>query len=107
MIKFRKGDKVKVTIGKDKTREGEIEKIIPSKNSAIVPGLNMYKKHVKGFQGQQGGIYDIPRPLAFSKISLICPQCKKQTRVGIKFVGSEKVRICKKCTKEIDLKKKG
>ena len=101
MLKFKIGDTVKITAGKDKGREGKIEKTIPSKNAVIVPGVNLYKKHVKGSQGQKGGIYDIPRPLNMAKVALICPLCKKPTRVGIRIVKNEKVRICKKCKKEI------
>ena len=104
MIKLKIGDTVKVLAGKDKGREGKIEKIFPKKEKVLVPGVNIYKKHVKGAQGQKGGIYDIPRPLPFSKVSLICPKCKKNTRVGFNVLKDEKVRICKKCKKEIDKK---
>ena len=104
MIKFKKGDTVKITAGKDRGREGKIEKIFPTLSKALVPGVNLYKKHVKGFGDVKGGVYDIPRPLGFGKIGLICPKCKKLTRVGFKFAGTEKVRICKKCGKEIDTK---
>ena len=104
MLKFKIGDTVKVVIGKDKGREGKIEKIFPKEGLALVPTVNLYKKHVKGFQGQKGGIYDLPRPLAFSKIQLICPKCKKQTRIGFRVMEKEKVRVCKKCRKEIDTK---
>lgn len=102
MLKFKVGDTVKITLGKDKGREGKIEKIIPKKNSALIPGVNIYKKHLKGQQGQKGGIYEIPRPLSFSKFALVCPKCKKVTRVGINLVAQEKRRVCKKCKKEID-----
>lgn len=102
MIKFKRGDTVKITSGKDAGREGKIEKMLPERLLAIVPGVNMYKKHVKGFGDTKGGVYDIPRPLGFGKIALVCPKCKKVTRVGFKFAGKEKVRICRKCGKEID-----
>ncbi len=104
MLKFKTGDTVKITAGKDKGREGKIEKLFPGKGLAIVPEVNIYKKHVKGFQGQKGGIYDLPRPLPFAKIALVCPKCKKVTRVSFRLVGSEKVRVCAKCKKEIDTK---
>lgn len=100
-MKLKVGDTVKLMAGKDKGREGKIEKIIPGRSSVVVPGVNLYKKHVKGSQGQKGGIYDIPRPLNTAKIALICPLCKKPTRVGIRIVKNEKVRICRKCNKEI------
>jgi len=104
MLKFKIGDTVKITAGKDKGREAKIEKVIPTEEKALIPGVNLYKKHVKGFGDVKGGIYSIPRPLGFGKIALICPKCKKMTRIGFKFAGDEKVRICKKCKKEIDTK---
>jgi len=104
MVKFKVGDTVKITAGKDKGREGKIEKILPSESKVLIPGVNLYKKHVKGYGDVKGGIYDIPRALDFGKIALVCPKCKKLTRVGFKFAGEEKVRICKKCGKEIDTK---
>jgi large subunit ribosomal protein L24 len=104
MLKLKAGDTVKITAGKDKGREGKIEKIFPKQTKALIPGVNIYKKHVKGSQGQKGGIYDIPRPLDFAKVVLVCPKCKKTTRVGFKIIGKNKTRVCKKCNKEIDTK---
>jgi large subunit ribosomal protein L24 len=101
MIKFKIGDTVKITIGKDKGQTGKIEKIFPKESKVLIPGVNIYKKHVKGMGEVKGGVYDLPRPLPFGKIALICPKCKKVTRVGFKMAGKEKVRICRKCKKEI------
>lgn len=104
MLKFKVKDKIKVTLGKDRGREGVIEKIFPKEDRALIQGVNIYKKHVKGVPGQIGGIYEIPRPMPFSKIVLICPKCRKATRVGFKKVEDLKLRICKKCGREIDSK---
>ena len=106
MLKFKVGDKVKVTSGKDKGREGDIERIFPKDSRVLIPGINIYKRHVKGRPGQKGGIYEIPRPLSFAKIALVCPKCKKVTRVGFKLVTNEKTRVCRKCGREIDSKAK-
>lgn len=104
MNKLKIGDTVKITTGKDKGREGKIERIFPKSSLVLVPGVNIYKKHVKGREGQKGGIYDIPRPLPLAKVALVCPKCKKVTRVGFKLAGEDMVRICRKCKKEIDAK---
>lgn len=104
MIKIKTGDNVKITSGKDKGREGKVERIFPSEKLVLVPDVNKYKKHVKGFGEQKGGIYELPRPLPFSKIALICPKCKKVTRVGFKIMDGQKLRICRKCGEEIDTK---
>ena len=104
MLKFKVGDKVKITSGKDKGREGQIEKLILKEARALVPGVNIYKKHVKGVPGQKGGIYEIPRPLPFSSLAIICHKCSKPTRIGFRLLSEGKVRICRKCKREIDKK---
>ena len=106
MIKLKVGDKVKVQIGKDAGREGIIEKIDHKKGLVYIPDINVYKRHVKGGmqEGQKGGVYELPRPLAVSKVALICPKCKKITRISYKFIGKEKKRVCAKCKREIDSK---
>ncbi|SRR5258708_2027326 len=103
MIKFKKGDTVKITLGKDKGREGKIEKIMPKASKAIIPGINIYKKHVKAnlTVDGKGGVFELPRPIGFGKFALICPNCKKQTRVGFKIEKDVKSRICRKCGKNI------
>ena len=103
-MKFKVGDTVKITIGKDKGREGKIEVTFPKEGVVLIPGINIYKKHVKGQSGQKGGIYELPRPLGMGKIALVCPKCKKVTRVGFRVLENEKVRVCRKCGKEIDTK---
>ncbi len=102
MLKIKTKDKVKVMSGKDKGREGVVEKVFPKEKKVIVDGINLYKRHIKGGYGQKSGIYDIPRPLYISRVALICPKCSKQTRIGFSVKDGKKVRICKKCKAEID-----
>jgi len=101
-MKFKLNDTVKIILGKDRGKTGKIEAILAKTNQVIVPGVNMYKKHAKK-QGdkQPGGILDLPRPLALSKIALICPHCHLQTRIGFEGVKNKKLRICKKCQKPL------
>ncbi len=97
-MKILKGDKVKILIGKDKGREGLVVKSFPKKSQLLVEGINMFKKHVKPTQGRAGGIIEKERAILISKVALICPECKKTTRVGYKIDKSgDKYRICKKC----------
>jgi large subunit ribosomal protein L24 len=106
MMKFKKGDKVFVRAGKDRGREGEIVEVFPDKRTAIVMGVNMYKKHVKKAVARdgKGGVYDLPRPIHLSKLMLIDPKTKKPTRVGFKIEGGKKLRIAKKSGVIIDTK---
>jgi len=47
MMKLKKGDEVIVTMGKDKGKKGKIEKIYAQRETALIPGLNLYKRHLK------------------------------------------------------------
>ena len=101
-MKLKIGDNIKVVLGKDKGREGKIEKLYPKESSVLVTGINLYKKHVKGNQGGiKAGIYDIPRPLNIAKVALVCPNCKKLTRIKIVKEKNEINRFCRKCNKKI------
>ena len=103
-MKLKKGDTVKILLGKDKGREGKVTKIYAKKDKILVEGLNIYKKHVKPKgEGQKGGIVEISRPILASKAALICLACKKSAKVGyIITKDGEKQRICKKCKGIID-----
>jgi ribosomal protein L24 len=46
-LKIKKGDKVVVTTGKDKGKQGEVVRTIPSENRAVVRGVNLAKRHQK------------------------------------------------------------
>ena len=97
-MKILKGDKVKILIGKDKGRESVVIKSLPKKDKIIVEGLNLYKKSIKPSQGKPGSIIEKERALLVSKVALICPNCKKTTRIGYQIDKTgEKYRICKKC----------
>jgi len=102
VMKLKKGDKVIITTGKDKGKQGKIEKILPERHAVLVAGMNLYKRHVKRRDEKNpGGIVDIPRPLDTGKVALVCPSCKQPTRVGYEVSKSGKVRICRKCGKRI------
>ncbi len=97
-MKLRKGDEITITAGKDKGKKGKIETILPKEQAVLILGKNMYKRHLKRRDEKNpGGIVDMPRPLPVSNIALVCPKCKKLTRVGFSVFGNEKQRICRKC----------
>lgn len=101
MEKIKKGDKVKILLGKDRGKEEKVEKVYGKKGKILILGVNVYKRHVKK-QGQtEGGILNIPKPIDISNVVLICPHCQKPTRVAFKITKDGKLRVCKKCKKEI------
>jgi len=101
MFKFKVGDEILVTAGKDKGKKGKIEKVFPKRNKVLVESVNLIKKHKKVSKNQPAGIYEISLPISIGKVALICPKCGKRTRVGFLQEGSHKSRICKKCKGEI------
>lgn len=102
-MRLKIGDEILITAGKDKGRRGKIEKIFLKSDRVLVPGVNLYKKHQKGYAGQKGGIFELPRPLTLGNVALVCPKCNKQTRVGYRIdkMGI-KERVCKKCDASLD-----
>ncbi len=97
-MKLKKNDKVIVTTGRDKGREGSVERLYVKQGKVVVEGVNMYKRHIrKNEQLPDGGIIDLPRAIDVSKIAIVCPKCKKPTRIGYKLEGTKKTRICRKC----------
>lgn len=100
--KIKKGDKVKVLVGKDKGKEGVVERVYRKQRAVLIQGVNIYKKHIKkNEKAPQGGVVELSRPLNLSKLAIICPKCGKPTRVGYKEEKGKKVRFCKKCKKAI------
>jgi large subunit ribosomal protein L24 len=100
-LKLRKGDRVVVLSGKDVGREGEITRVIPERRMVIVDGVNLAKRHQRPTKStQQGGIIDKDMALPISNVALVHASCGR-TRVGYKIQGDTKVRICKKCGKEV------
>jgi len=101
-MKLKKGDLVTVVRGKDAGKTEKIEKVFSKEAKVLVTGVNQYKRHVKGrMQGQKSEIITLTKPLRIANVQLVCPKCKKLTRVGYKMLKDEKVRVCKKCNAEI------
>ena len=101
-MKIKKGDTVKILYGKDTGKQGVVSAVKDGK--VIIDGLNMYKKHVKGDgKEKKSAIIDIAKPMDVSKVMLVCPNCNKPTRVGIRRENGKVERICKKCGKVIEI----
>ena len=119
-MKIRKGDTVHILAGKDRGKEGRVIDARPRDGKVVVENLNLVKRHTRprplanasrmgGQQMSEGGIISRPSPLPISRVMLVCPVCKRPTRVGIdvrevKNEGIRKVRVCKRadCGQDID-----
>lgn len=102
-MKLKRNDTVKILAGKDKGKSGKIEKIFESNNKIVVENINQYKRHFKArMQNQKSEILTITKPVNVANVGLVCPKCKKITRVGYSIEKGKKIRVCKKCGKGIE-----
>ena len=94
-VKLKKGDTVRVLVGRDKGKTGKISAIHPRQGSVMIDGINLVVKHHKPTRTEpQGGVRKEPRPLNISKVGLVHPSKKNATsRIGIaKSKSGKKIR---------------
>ena len=91
--KILRGDNVQVLTGRDAGQKGIVVKVIRSRNTVVVEGLNLVKKHIKGNRDQKGGIITKSMPIHVSNLALVHPQTGKPTRVKRVMLDGTKVRV--------------
>ncbi|MFG6350015.1 MAG: 50S ribosomal protein L24 [Lachnospiraceae bacterium] len=97
--KIKKGDTVKVIVGKDKGREGKVTAVKNGK--VIIEGINQVTKHTKPNQANpQGGLVKQSAPIDMSNVMYVSKG--KASRVGFKFQDGKKVRYAKATGEVID-----
>ena len=102
-LKIRKGDHVVVLTGKDKGKHGEVLKVMPEENRAIVKGIAMIRRHQRQTATQDGGIISKEAAIHVSNLAIEDPKDGKPTRVGFKFLkDGRKVRFAKRSGEVID-----
>ncbi len=103
-LKIRKGDKVVVTTGKDKGKKGEVLKVLPAENRAVVQGVNVVRRHQRQTPTAEGGIVSKEAPIDISNIAIEDPKSGEATRVGFKTLDDgRKVRFAKRSGEVIDV----
>lgn len=99
----RKGDKVRVIAGKDKGKEGKVLHAYPEKQRVVVENVHMVKKATRPSQrNPQGGIVEMEGTIHVSNVMLVCPSCGQPTRVARRREEGVRIRVCKKCGKDVD-----
>jgi large subunit ribosomal protein L24 len=118
-MRIRKGDLVHVLTGKDRGKQGRVIDARPKEAKVVVENINIVKRHTKprpmqnasrmgGAAMTPGGVIEKPAPMPVGSVMVVCPVCKRPTRVGIADRESHgehtKVRVCKRadCGQEID-----
>lgn len=97
-LRIRRGDLVRVLRGKDRGKTGKIMGVLPKEGRVLVEGIQMVFKHVRPRRaGEKGQRVQVASPVPVAKVQLVCPHCKKGTRVGIRRENERRLRICKQC----------
>jgi len=103
MQKIRKGDKVVVLAGKDKGRTGEVLRVMPKEDRALVRGINIVVRHQRQTQAQEGGLIRKEAPIHLSNLAVADPKDGKPTRVGFRVEkDGSKVRVAKRSGETIN-----
>ncbi len=102
--RIKKGDTVVVISGSSKGSRGEVLRVIPKEDRAVVQGVAIAKRHTKPKGvGQPGGIVEREAAVHLSNLALIDPKSDKPTRVGFRILDDgRKVRIARKSGVSID-----
>ncbi|HEX4078039.1 MAG TPA: 50S ribosomal protein L24 [Rhizomicrobium sp.] len=102
--RIRKGDRVVVTTGRDKGKKGEVLRLYPKEDRALVSGVNIVKRHQRQTQRQQAGIVSKESPVHLSNLAHADPRTGEATRIGFKVQhDGRKVRFAKKSGEAIDV----
>jgi len=106
-LNIQRNDTVEVIAGSDKGKRGRVLRILADENRVLVEHVRMIKKNVRPNPQRniKGGIAEQEAPVHISNVALVCPNCGP-SRVGHKFEGDTKVRVCKKCGQTLATKKK-
>ena len=101
-MKIKKGDTVQIISGKDRGKRGKVLKVFLKNEKILVEGVFLKKKHQRPRKaGQKGEVITVSAPIHMSNAMVFCKYCQKGARIGFKFEGDAKVRICKKCKNDI------
>ena len=102
-VKIKKGDFVVVLSGRDKGKKGEVVKVLPRDNRAIVQGVNEVKRHQRQTANQEAGIMTKELPIHLSNLAIEDPKDGKPTRIGYKTLkDGRKVRFARRSGETID-----
>ena len=101
--KIKKGDRVAVLSGRDRGKSGEVLKVWPQRERAIVQGINRVKRHQRPTQSSTGGIVGKEATVHLSNLAPLDPKDDKPTRVGFRLLADgRKVRYAKRSGEVLD-----
>lgn len=102
-VHVKKDDLVAVISGDDKGKRGKVLEVRPKEGRIVVEGVNIQKRHMRPTRtNPQGGVIERPGPIAASNVLLVCPDCKRPSRMRRRRTDKGVVRVCARCGKTVD-----
>ena len=103
-MRLRSNDNVIIIKGRDRGKQGRIQRTMPASDMVLVDGVNVVMRHTKPTtQVRQGGIIQKEMPIHASKVMLICNHCQQPTKIASRFLADgTKARACRKCQEVIE-----
>ena len=102
-MKIKKGDTVVVISGRDKGRQGEVLRVLPTENRLIVQGIHVARRHTRPAMGNPGGIVEKELTIHASNVAHLDPKSGKPTRIGYRTLDDgRKVRFARGSGEVID-----
>ena len=95
--RIRKGDMVLVISGAERGKRGEVLRVMPAEQRAVVQGVRVMKRHTKPRgMSQPGGIVSVEGAIHLSNLALVDPKSGKPTKVGFRVLDDgRKVRVAR------------
>lgn len=112
-MKIRRNDLVQVILGEDSgtvtggddTRgiRARVLRVLPGENKVVVEGVNAVRRATRPNpqKGVRGGFTEKDMPVDASNVMLVCRNCDRPVRVGVKREDGNRIRYCKKCGQEV------
>lgn len=102
-MRIKRNDQVLVIAGKEKGKKGKVIRVDRVAERIVVEKVNIIKKHVKKTRENAGQRIELEAPFHASNAQVVCPSCKKPTRVSLQVSKSgKKIRTCKKCEASVE-----
>jgi large subunit ribosomal protein L24 len=103
-MRLRANDTVLVIKGRDRGKQGQIQRVLPKENKVLVEGVNIVLRHTKAAPNvRQAGIVQKELPLNAANVMLVCTHCGRPTRVRVtRLADGTKARLCISCEEVIE-----
>lgn len=105
LVQVISGDATGTRTGSGDARgmRGRVLRVLPARNKLVVEGVAVVRRATRANprKAQAGGFTEKEMPIDASNVMLVCRNCDRPVRVGVKREAGKRMRYCKKCGQEV------